>query len=84
MNLMLYEMDTIQPDRINRLLEACADISDNQDFGLNMNELVDISMYGTFRYLLFNSGTVKNLFDILIRYHTVHHTQHNLFLLWRE
>jgi len=72
-NLMLYEMETILPDSINRLLEACADISGNQNFGLIMNELVDISMYGIFGYLLLNCGTVKDLFDTLVRYHTVHH-----------
>lgn len=70
---MLYEMDTILPDSINRLFIACADISGNQDFGLSMNELVDISMYGLLGYLLLNSGTVKDLFDTLVRYHSVHH-----------
>ena len=72
-NLMLYEVDTILPDSIERLLQTCADISGNQDFGLSMNNLVDITMYGLFGYLLLNSGSVKDLFDTLIRYHSVHH-----------
>ncbi len=72
-HLMLYEMDTILPDRIERLLQACANLSGNQGFGLSMNELVDISMYGLFGYILLNSGTVKDLFETLVRYHTVHH-----------
>jgi len=72
-HLMLYEMDTILPDRIERLLQACANLSGNQSFGLSMNELVDISMYGLFGYILLNSGTVKDLFETLVRYHTVHH-----------
>jgi len=71
--LMLFEMDTILPDPINRLLQACADISGNQNFGLIMNELVDLSMYGLFGYLLLNCGTVADLFETLVRYHTVHH-----------
>ncbi len=72
-NLMLHEMDTVLPDTVCRLLKACADISGNPDFGLTMNEHVDISMYGIFGYLLLNSGTVKDLFDTLVRYHSVHH-----------
>jgi len=71
--LMLREMDTILPDNINRLLQACADISGKPDFGLNMNELVELSMYGLFGYVLLNCGTVRDLFDALVRYHTVHH-----------
>ncbi len=71
--LMLYEMDTILPDRIERLLQACANNSGNPDFGLIMNELVDLSMYGLFGYLLLNSGTVKDLFETLVRYHSIHH-----------
>jgi AraC-like DNA-binding protein len=72
-HLMLYEMETILPDNIERLLQACAEISNHQDFGLLMNELVDISMYGLLGYILLNSGTVHDLFDALVRYHRVHH-----------
>lgn len=71
--LMLYEVDTILPDSIERLLQTCADISGNQDFGLMMNERVDMTMYGLLGYLLLNSGTVEDLFDTLVRYHSVHH-----------
>jgi AraC-like DNA-binding protein len=71
--LMLHEMDTILPDSINRLLQACAEISGNQNFGLVMNELVDLTMYGLFGYLLLNCSTVHDLFATLVRYHTVHH-----------
>ena len=71
--LMLYEVDTIKPDSIERLLQVCADISGNPDFGLVMNELVDLTMYGIFGYILLNSGTVNDLFDALVRYHSVHH-----------
>jgi len=71
--LMLYEMDTIPPDSINRLLQACADISGNENFGLAMNELVDMSMYGLLGYLILNCSTVEDLFETLVRYHSVHH-----------
>jgi AraC-like DNA-binding protein len=72
-HLMLYEMNTILPDRIERLLQACAQISGEQDFGLKMNEHADLSMYGLLGYLLLNSGTVDDLFETLVRYHSVHH-----------
>ena len=72
-NLMLHEMDTISPDSISRLLQSCADISGEQDFGLIMNELVDMTMYGLLGYLLINSSTVGDLFETLVRYHSVHH-----------
>ena len=70
---MLYEMETILPEPIERLLQASADISGNQDFGLIMNELVDLSMYGLFGYILLNCSTVEDLFNTLVRYHSVHH-----------
>ncbi len=38
-----------------------------------MNELVDVSMYGLLGYLLLNSSTVQDLFNTLVRYHSVHH-----------
>jgi len=73
-NNMLYNMDTISPDSTSRLLRYCAEISDNPDFGLMMNERVDITMYGLFGYLLLNSGTVRDLFDTLERYYSIYHT----------
>jgi len=72
-DLMLRQVDTILPDNINRLLGVCAELSDNPDFGLCMNEWVDISMYGLLGYMLLNCSTVKDLFATLERYHTVHH-----------
>jgi len=71
--LMLSELDTIPADSLDRLFEVCAETSGDADFGLTMNELVDISMYGLFGYLLQNSGTVKDLFSTLVRYHSVYH-----------
>jgi AraC-like DNA-binding protein len=71
--MMLREVDSILPDTINRLLQASADISGNPDFGLCMAEWVEVSMYGLLGYMLLNCGTVKNLFETLVRYHTVHH-----------
>jgi AraC-like DNA-binding protein len=70
---LIYHMDTLSLNATNRLLDCCADISDNPDFGLALNEWVDPSMYGLLGYLLLNSGTVNDLFNTLERYYTVHH-----------
>jgi len=82
--LMLYEMDSIPPDNIDRLLKSCADISGNQDFGLTINELVDITMYGLFGYILLHSNTVEDLLNSLVRYHSVHHNAGIFYNLIRE
>jgi len=82
--LMLYEMDSIPPDNIDRLLKACADISGNQDFGLTINELVDITMYGLFGYILLHSNTVEDMLNSLVRYHSVHHNAGIFYNLIRE
>ncbi len=72
-NLMLYGMDTVPSDSINRLLEGCARLSGNPNFGVMMNEKVDTTMYGLFGYLLLNSGTVKDLLSTLVRYYSIYH-----------
>jgi|GEM_PF-3836283 len=72
-NTLIYHMDIISPDCTSRLLDACADLTGNTAFGLHMNDLVDITMYGLFGYLLLNSGTVKDLFNTLERYYVIHH-----------
>ena len=61
-------MDIIAPDSVNRLLLSCAELTDDQDFGLKMNENIDITMYGLFGYLLLNSSTVEDLFNNIDRY----------------
>lgn len=69
--MLLYNMYTIPPNNVNRLLLACADISDNQDFGLTMNERIDITMYGLIGYLMLNSCTVRDLCEILEKYYAI-------------
>ena len=54
---VLHQMNVNSPDSNSRLLDACADISGKQDTGLLLNELINITMYGLFGYLLLNSGT---------------------------
>jgi len=71
-NYLLFHMDSMPPDSTSRLLECCAAITGNQDFGLDINDWVDISMYGLLGYLLLNSETVHGLFNTLVRYYLVH------------
>jgi len=59
LNTLLYRMDIITPDSVNKLLLSCAELTGEQDFGLKMNENIDITMYGLFGYLLLNSSTVE-------------------------
>ena len=73
-NNLLYHPDTITPDYVNSLLIKCADLSNDPDFGLTMNERVDTSMYGVFGYLLLNSYTVEDLLSYLDRYYTIFHS----------
>ncbi|MCK5538579.1 MAG: AraC family transcriptional regulator ligand-binding domain-containing protein [Bacteroidales bacterium] len=69
--MLLYNMYTIPPNNINRLLLACSEISDNQDFGLTMNERIDITMYGLIGYLMLNSCTVRDLCENLEKYYAI-------------
>ena len=78
-NTLLYRMNTLSPDSVNRLLTKCAALSNNPDFGLTMNERVDTSMYGVFGYLLLNSSTVKDLFGYMERYHSIFYSGGTFF-----
>ena len=69
--MLLYNMYTIPPNNVNRLLLACADMSDNQDFGLTMNERIDTTMYGLLGYLMLNSCTVRDLCENLEKYYAI-------------
>jgi len=68
-DIVLYQPKTASPDCINQLLISCAKISGNQNFGLAMNKLVDISMYGLFGYILLQTSTVKDFINNLERYY---------------
>jgi AraC-like DNA-binding protein len=68
---ILYHIDTITPKQVNHLLANCAKLSGNINFGLTMNERVDITMYGLFGYLLLNSSTVQDLFNTIERYYSI-------------
>lgn len=70
-NILLYQPKSIAPDIVNRIFIKCAELSNNPDFGLTMNERVDTSMFGVFGYLMLNSSSVKELFGYLERYYAI-------------
>lgn len=76
---LLYQTETIPPDAIGRLLQRCAELSQNPHFGLSMNEFVDISMYGIFGYVLLNSHTVSDLFRYIDRYYEIFYSSSATF-----
>ena len=78
-NTLIYRMKTLSPDSVNRLLTKCAELSNNPDFGLTMNERVDTTMFGVFGYLLLNSSSVKDLFGYLERYHSIFYSGGTFF-----
>lgn len=80
-NTLLYEMSTMPPESVNRLLTKCAELSNDQDFGLTMNERVDTSMFGVFGYLLLNSGTVEDLLGYIERYYTIFYSSGVFFTI---
>jgi len=68
---LLYNADSIAPETVGRLLQHCAELSQNPHFGLSMNKHIDISMYGIFGYLLLNSHTVSELLRYIDRYYQI-------------
>jgi len=68
-DMVLYRPDAVPPDSLNKLLTACATISGNQNFGLSMNGLVDITMYGLYGYILLQTNTVKDFLEALVHYY---------------
>ena len=76
---LLHRMNALSPDSVNRLLTQCAELSNDQDFGLTMNERVDTSMFGVFGYLLLNSSTVKDLLGYMERYHSIFYSAGTFF-----
>ncbi|WP_198262894.1 AraC family transcriptional regulator [sulfur-oxidizing endosymbiont of Gigantopelta aegis] len=68
---ILYHINRISPERVDILLTMCAKLSGNKNFGLTMNERIDVTMYGLFGYLLLNSSTVQDLFNTIEHYYPI-------------
>ena len=70
-NAVLFQTNTIELDSLNGLLIKCAELSNNQNFGLTLNEWIDASMYGVLGYLLLNSSTVEDFLGYIQRYYKI-------------
>jgi AraC-like DNA-binding protein len=68
-DLMLRDPSSLRPDAVNRILIESEALSGDVNFGLHMVEHVDVSMYGTYGYLLLNAPTVGQFLRIAERYY---------------
>ncbi|MDH4338452.1 MAG: AraC family transcriptional regulator [Candidatus Krumholzibacteria bacterium] len=61
---MLQAPGELLPRDVNTILDACARLSGDGDFGLHMVDFVDPAMLGTYGYLLTNAPTIGRFLQI--------------------
>jgi len=61
---MLQAPGDLLPRDVNTILDACARLSGDGDFGLHMVDFVDPAMLGTYGYLLTNAPTIGRLLQL--------------------
>jgi len=61
---MLRTPGDILPRDVNTILDACARLSGDRDFGLHMVDYVDPAMLGTYGYLLTNAPTIGRFLQL--------------------
>jgi AraC-like DNA-binding protein len=66
---LLAAPSTLRPDDLLDLLEACAAMSDDVNFGLHMADNLELTRIGTYGYLLLNAPTVHEFLDLAARYY---------------
>jgi AraC-like DNA-binding protein len=66
---LLTAPSTLHPDDLLDLLEACAAMSDDANFGLHMADYLELTRIGTYGYLLLNAPTVHEFLDLAARYY---------------
>lgn len=69
--LMVNYPDTITPDELNLLLNACAEQTGDAHFGLHLVENIPPSAFGVFSYLLFNAPTIGEFLTLADRYYPI-------------
>jgi AraC-like DNA-binding protein len=69
LRLMVRDPASVHPDDVNRVLLACETLSGDPNFGLHMNQYVDISMLGILGYLLLNAPSMAQVFELTERYY---------------
>jgi AraC-like DNA-binding protein len=61
--------DTVSPDDLVGLLDACASMSGDADFGLHMADWLELTRVGIYGYLLLNAPTIREFLELGARYY---------------
>lgn len=70
---LLADPGALAPDELNFILNLCAELSGDENFGLHMVDLVDQTMFGPLGYLLANAPTYDRLLYFTEKYyHTLY------------
>jgi len=81
---VLQDPSGLTPDEVNILLLECEALSGDASFGLHMIDFVEMSMYGTYGYLLLNAPTVGGLLEMAERYYPLFYRGAKLIFSVRE
>lgn len=68
---LLAAPDTLSPDDLVGLLDSCASMSGDADFGLHMADYLELTRIGTYGYLLLNAPTVREFLELAARYYAL-------------
>ena len=70
---LLMDPGALTPNEVNFILDVCAELSGDDNFGLHLIDLVDQTMFGPFGYLLVNAPNFDRLLYFTERYyHTLY------------
>jgi len=70
---LLVDPGALTPDDLNFLLNVCAELSGDDNFGLHLIDLIDHTMFGPLGYLLANAPTFDRLLYFAGKYyHTLY------------
>ena len=64
---LLKSTHTASPDDVLALLDACAEIARDANFGLHMGTYLELTRIGTYGYLLLNAPTIREFLDLCRR-----------------
>jgi AraC-like DNA-binding protein len=68
---LLHAPDTLSPDDLVGLLNTCAEMSGDENFGLHMAEYLELTRIGTYGYLLLNAPTIREFLEVAARYYAL-------------
>lgn len=71
MALALADTRSLAYHDVDTLLNGCAELNNDQSFGLHMVDYTEMSMFGIYGYLLTLAPTVKRLLEIIETYYPI-------------